>query len=255
VWNDPAAAFSDFDCLLLRATWDYASKADAFAAWLDRPDIAPRLWNRPDSVRWNLHKGYLLELASRGVPIVPTVLLGAGGGESIAATAAARGWEDLVVKPAVSAGSARTRRFTGGGLADADAFAAPWRAETDAIVQPYLRSVEGGGAGRPERAIVWIDGLVTHVVEKSRRFADDDESVRARGAATGEEIAFAVRTIEASGFDPLYARIDVMDGPGGEMLLSELELIEPSLFFPHGPGSVSRFADAAERRAENAPRA
>jgi hypothetical protein len=78
----------------------------------------------------------------------------------------------------------------------------------------------------------------------------------ARGAPRrAREIAFAVRTIEASGFDPLYARIDVMDGPGGEMLLSELELIEPSLFFPHGPGSVSRFADAAERRAENAPRA
>ena len=31
----------------------------------------------------------------------------------------------------------------------------------------------------------------------------------------------------------------------GEVVLSELELIEPSLFFPHAPGSAARFAGAA----------
>ena len=198
-----------------------------------------------------MHKGYLLELEARGVPIVPTLVVGADAPTTPATAARERGWHDVVVKPAISAGSARTQRFTPDSLGDADAFVASWNGASEAIVQPYLPSVEGTTGGRPERAIVWIDGLVTHVVEKSRRFAGDEEAVRARGDATPEEVAFAVRTIEACPFDPLYARIDVMDGPGGETLLSELELIEPSLYFDLGPGSAATLAQAAARRVES----
>jgi hypothetical protein len=190
----------------------------------------------------------LAELGSRGLPIVPTALLPSGEPVDLEALADGRGWAEIVVKPAVSAGSVRTERFPRDRLGDASEFLASWHGELDAIVQPYLRSVEGGVHGRPERAIVWIDGAVTHVIEKSRRFAGDDESVTGRGEATAEEMAFARRAIDACGFDPLYARVDVMDLPGGEMVLGELELIEPSLYFDLGPGSASAFADAVERR-------
>ena len=248
VWDDPDAAFHAFDALLLRATWDYAQKAPRFVEWLGRPDVAGRLWNGPKAVRWNLHKGYLLELESQGIPIVPTAIIRSGDPVDVATLAHARGWGDIVVKPAVSAGSARTRRFIAGQHGEADAFVRAWDDGVDAIIQPYLRSVEDGTAGRPERAIVWINGAVTHVVEKSRRFAGDDESVRARPTVLEEERAFAERVITACGHEVLYARVDVMDDDNGDTRLSELELIEPSLFFGLGPGSALRYVETVEER-------
>lgn len=248
VWDAPSADFSAYDALVLRATWDYAAKAARFGAWLDRPEVAARLVNPAEAVRWNLDKRYLLELESRGVPIVPTAV--GGPGESIAEIAHGRGWRDIVVKPVVSAGSANTARFSGDALADADGFVRSWATDAAAMVQPYLRSVEGGDAGQPERALVCIGGEVSHAVVKSRRFAGDDESVRAHGSITDEERTLASRVLDAGrdacGSGTLYARVDVMQDNDGRTVLSELELIEPSLFFGHAPGSADGFADALE---------
>lgn len=252
VWDNPAADFTACDAIVLRATWDYAHKADAFRAWLDRPDVAARLLNPPGAVRWNLDKRYLLELASRGIPIVPTAIVDRGDPAGVAACARSRGWDDIVVKPVVSAGSVNTARFTGDAIHDpgsgADLYVRTWRTDAPAMVQPYLRSVEGGSAGEAERAIVWIDGEVSHVIEKSRRFAGDAEAVSACPAVADADRDLADRVVAACGHAPLYARVDVMQVDSGETVLSELELIEPSMYFSLAPGSVDRFADSLERR-------
>jgi len=48
----------------------------------------------------------------------------------------------------------------------------------------------------------------------------------------------------------LYARVDFLRDPDGTLLLNELELVEPSLFFRHDPDSPGRLADALTRRLE-----
>jgi hypothetical protein len=40
----------------------------------------------------------------------------------------------------------------------------------------------------------------------------------------------------------LYARVDLIRDRAGAPHVLELELIEPSLFFAHAPGSAERFA-------------
>jgi hypothetical protein len=58
------------------------------------------------------------------------------------------------------------------------------------------------------------------------------------------------QALQAAPFDtPLYARVDLILNEQGEPVVLELELIEPSLFFPFAAGSVERFAAAAVRRA------
>ena len=47
----------------------------------------------------------------------------------------------------------------------------------------------------------------------------------------------------------LYARVDAVRLAGGSLAIIELELIEPSLYFPYGPGSAERFAAALDRLA------
>lgn len=83
VWSDPAVRWSDFALVVVRSTWDYFFRAKAFLAWLDRMEReGVPVWNPVPILRWNAHKGYLLELEARGVPIVsraPT--LGAKDGE------------------------------------------------------------------------------------------------------------------------------------------------------------------------------
>ena len=46
----------------------------------------------------------------------------------------------------------------------------------------------------------------------------------------------------------MYARIDVAPGPDGDPVLMELELIEPSLFFPQSAHALGRFVAAIRRR-------
>ena len=55
------------------------------------------------------------------------------------------------------------------------------------------------------------------------------------------------RVVEATGDSPMYARIDVAPGPSGEPVVMELELIEPSLFFPQSPAALERFVGRCAR--------
>ena len=79
-WDDASIAWSAFDAVVVRTTWDYVAKAHAFREWLVRCAAATRLLNPIDVVLWNLDKRYLRDLAERGVPTVPTLWLDAAGG-------------------------------------------------------------------------------------------------------------------------------------------------------------------------------
>ena len=90
-WDDPQADPAAYDLCVLRSTWNYAQRYDDFLAWVDS---VPRLLNPAAIVRWNSHKSYL-----RGLPVetVPTSFRRESP------------WEDVVVKPAVGAGSWRVK--------------------------------------------------------------------------------------------------------------------------------------------------
>ena len=65
-------------------------------------------------------------------------------------------------------------------------------ADGDALVQSYLPSVEGYG----ERALIWIDGELTHAVRKTPRLDDDDESISAALPIAPAEAALATAALE-----------------------------------------------------------
>lgn len=218
--------------VLLRSTWNYARRPADFARWVD--GLGDRVWNSARLVRWNMHKGYLLELGAAGVPVVPTEHVREG---SLAAVRARRGWQDVIVKPAIGAGSWQTYRCTVGG----DEALASVLATGEALVQPYQAAVEGYG----ERALVWVGG-VTHAVRKTRRLAGDVEEVSAAVPVSAAEAALAEQALEVARRygDPVYARIDVVPDQDGAPRVMELELIEPSLFFAQGPEALRRLVAA-----------
>jgi hypothetical protein len=249
-WDDPSVDWSRFRLALLRATWNYPQALPAFLEWLARVDAVTRLWNPLALVRWNAHKGYLLELAARGVPVVPTELVRAGSSVTLAEILERRGWDDVVVKPAVSAGSFRTIRTARSRLAAGEAHLRRLAVERDALVQQYLPAVESYG----ERALIWIDGALTHALRKSPRFEGDVEQVSEALPIAPAEAALAERVLAGIDMPKLYGRVDMAPGPDGQPMVMELELVEPSLFFRHSPEALARLVRALEREVGRAPR-
>jgi hypothetical protein len=191
------------------------------------------------------------------VPIVPTAFVGPDGPPP--------DFEgEVVVKPNVSAGARDTGRFPAERHDEALALVESIRSSGRvALVQPYLPGVDAHG----ETAIVYIGGEVSHVLRKQPilRAAGvaplgedpdgpaavmlDDDLVLA-GEATEAELSLAAevheRITERFGI-PLYARVDIVPGHGGEPVLIELEALDPCLYLEQAPGAAARFAAAITR--------
>jgi len=243
-WDDPEADWSRARMTVLRSSWNYPLHRDAFVGWAEATARVSDLWNPLGVVRWNSHKSYLLDLERRGVPVTPTAVVPRGGEITLDSILAERGWEEAVVKPAVSAASFKTIRVGPSTREKGEAHLRRLLPERDMLVQEYLPSVEGYG----ERALVWIDGELTHAVRKTPRFEGEDESVSSAVAISADEAALASSALKAVDGRMLYARVDVAPGPDGRPVLMELELIEPSLFFPQFPGALDRFVTGIRRR-------
>jgi hypothetical protein len=228
---------------LIRSTWDYVRHYDEFLSWVDAAERRAPLWNPARVVRSNLHKRYLLDLERRGVPATPTELVDRGDARSLVDVAADRGWREVVIKPAIGAGSFETHR----GRASDPVLQARFArlvAACDVLVQAYLDSVEGHG----ERALVWIDGAFTHAVRKSPRFAADSERVSGALAIAADERAVGEAALEDVADGLLYARVDVAPGPDGRPVVMEVELVEPSLFLLQEPRALERLVAGILRR-------
>lgn len=247
-WDDPGVDWGSLDVAVVRATWNYAHAVEAFAEWIDRVDGQTKLLNDAETLKWNLDKRYLLELEEKGIAIVPTAFFDRGERKSIGDVAGSRGWGKIVVKPVVSAGSFGTRVFDleGGELEQAQMFFDEMVARRGMMVQVFMDSVETVG----ETAIVMIDGELSHAIEKRPRFDDQDEQVFLRETISDEMRSVAERVLEAAGRETLYARVDVMPGSDGSLVLSELELLEPSLFFPQFPSAREVLVRGIEKHVE-----
>lgn len=244
-WDDPAAGFGAAKVTLLRSTWNYSEHPAEFHAWVDRVSGQSALWNRPATVHWNAHKSYLLDLEKRGVPVVPTHLLRrSAAGVTLAHILRERGWQDVVVKPAVSGGSRATMRVRPDDRARGEAHLAALLAREDVLVQPFQASVDDHG----ERAIVTVEGVATHAVRKTPRFLGDPESVSDAVPVAPDEARVVAAALAAAPDPLLYGRVDVARDETGAPRVMELELIEPSLFFRASPECLDRYVAAVRRR-------
>jgi glutathione synthase/RimK-type ligase-like ATP-grasp enzyme len=247
-WSDPSLDWSGFDAVLIRTTWDYFQRYDEFLQWLEGLPV-PTINARP-LLRWNSDKRYLLELAERGVDIVPARV---AAKDELAALLADMAGQDLVVKPTVSGGAWNTVR----GIAGEPDFVqtvAALPSTHDYLVQAFVPEVARDG----EWSLLYFDGVYSHAVLK--RAASGDFRVQSQFGGSIQtpqpdramlaSAGWSLAAVAALGFaDHAYARVDgvVVDG---RFRLMELELIEPALFLAQRPEAAETFAHNLRRRLE-----
>jgi len=243
VWDDPADTWPSSELTVIRATWDYATRREAFLAWAA---AVPWLANPLDVVTWNTDKTYLQDLEAAGLPVVPTRWLSPGDEPILAASG------EYVVKPVVGAGAKDTARYGPGDEPAAIEHVRRLLAEQRRVmVQPYLSGVDEVG----ETALIYVGGAYSHAVRKGPLlhgpdahvpglFREEQMEPRTPSAAERELADRVLAAVPGGAARLLYARVDLLPGPDGTPVLLELELTEPSLFLVHAPGAADRFADA-----------
>ncbi len=246
-WSVPSD-WSAYDIVLIRSTWDYASRSDDFLDTLRTIEASgAHLENPVRVVEWNIDKCYLRELEARGVPVVPSVW-GSGGDASVfTALFTTLQDRDVVLKPNISGGARDTFRLHAP-LSDTilqhlvDTFDG-----RDWFAQPFVRSVVTEG----EYSLFYFDGRYSHAIQKVPKPGDFRVQEEHGGEiiavqATPELQRVAEQVLSAIAPVPFQARIDLIRLDDGRLALMEAELIEPSLYLRMDAAAPAKFADAIE---------
>jgi len=255
VWDDPAVEWAEFDACVVRTTWDYPEKRSTFVAWADRIARQTKLFNSATVIRWGTHKRYLRDLRVLGMPVAPTVWLSPGQAVDVVTELRSRHWTQAILKPAIGATSRETLRFdiSRDGIVAAQTHLQRMLRAEEMLLQPYYRSVERAG----EVSVVMFDGKISHAVRKipvpgDFRVQDDFGATDEPAEGTAEERALAARCVELAqchlDAPLLYARVDFLRDDEGGLRINELEVVDPSLFFRHGPRAATMFAEAIRSR-------
>ncbi|HEX5770742.1 MAG TPA: ATP-grasp domain-containing protein [Nocardioidaceae bacterium] len=242
-WDDPGVDWAEARRVLIRSTWDYERRRDEFIDWARKVQQLTTLVNTAQVVEWNTDKIYLLDLIEAELPVVPT--LGVDSEFELAPAVAT--FEPAVVKPRVGAGGRGVVVFDlepGGpeGLDESQLQPGPW------VVQPLVESVHTEG----ETSVFVLGGRVVSQVRKLPAAGEIRVHEEYGGTAEAVEVTaeagdLALRTVEVA--EKLlatvlpYARVDLMRLADGQLVVSELEVVEPGLYLDVVPGNAAAFAD------------
>ncbi|SHI36855.1 glutathione synthetase, ATP-grasp domain [Hymenobacter daecheongensis DSM 21074] len=245
IWTDAAVDWRAYEVVVLKSPWDYFDRIEEFYAWLDRLEtLGVRLLNPVARVRWNADKKYLAEMEQAGARIVPTRWLTRGARVEPEELFADLGTDHLIVKPAVSGGAKNTFALTRTEARAAVERLEPLLYEEDFLAQPFLPQIQTEG----EWSFIYLGGRFSHCVLKTPKSGDFRVQHYLGGhieprVAPPHLLATADQLIARFASDCLYARVDGVE-VNGELLLMELELIEPFLYLASAEGAFARYEEA-----------
>ena len=243
-----AADLSGYDLIVPLLVWGYFERFGEWLAFLEHCENENwPMVNPPPLLRWNSDKAYLAELAGKGVPTVPSIIVERCDDTALATARRHFGTERLVVKPPISAGAAGTHRLgPGDGVPDDN------RGQR-AIIQPMIDSIISEG----EYSLILFDGVLSHAVVKQPKTGDFRVQPHLGGTTRrcdpppgGEALALAA--LAHAPAPATYARVDMVASDAGELMIMELELVEPALFLGEAPEGSTPFAEAIWSAAERA---
>ncbi len=242
-WSNPDFDWSSTKIALFRTTWDYFYRFEEFENWLKKADQQTQFINSPSLIHWNLHKAYLKELEVQNVRIPQTVIIEKGKQASLADLTKQFSETEYILKPCISGTARHTYRFDEKSVEQHELIFQELLAKEDMLLQPFLNSILTKG----EVAHMVIGKEYSHSVLKRAkkgefRVQDDFGGTTQLYQASPEEIQFAEAAVVACKYEPCYARVDVVWDNEDQLAVSEMEMIEPELWFRYCPEAATKLA-------------
>ena len=243
-WNDTNFNWSSTKSAIFRSTWDYFDQFSNFRNWLDIVKDQCYLINPYEQINWNLDKHYLLDLQKLDLPIVESIFVSKKTQLNLETISKSKNWKDIVIKPTISGAARHTYHLKNDEIKK---FQDKWVSLTnneDFMVQEFQKNILSTG----EIAVMLFGGEYSHSVLKKAKKGDfrvqDDfgGSVEIINPSL-EIIELAEKTVKSLKTMPLYARVDIIFDNVSNPVISELELIEPELWFRFKKESAYKLAE------------
>ena len=243
-WNDPNFNWNNTRSVLFRSTWDYFDNFEQFKKWFDKTRNTCLMINSSETIEWNLDKHYLLDLQKHQIPIPNSEFIKRGSSVDLSLLMQEKNWNEIVVKPTISGAAKNTYRLK---KEDINQFDSTWKKliyQEDFIVQEFQNNVIKKG----EVAMMVIGGKYTHAVLKKAkegdfRVQDDFGGSIAKYSPSEKMVKLAEQCTRIISPIPSYARVDIIWDNSGDLAVSELELIEPELWFRLDPNAAHKLAE------------
>ena len=242
-WNDSIFDWETTRSILFRSTWDYFDKFELFKKWFNKTKNKCLMINSTETIEWNIDKHYLLDLQEHQIPIPNSEFIKRGSSIDLLLLMQKKNWNEIVVKPTISGAAKNTYRLKKEEIIQ---FGPTWEKliyKEDFIVQEFQNNVITEG----EVAMIVIGGKFTHAVLKKAkegdfRVQDDFGGSIAIYNPNEEMVKLAEKCTRILTPIPSYARVDIIRDNLGELAVSELELIEPELWFRLNPNAAQKLA-------------
>jgi glutathione synthase/RimK-type ligase-like ATP-grasp enzyme len=243
-WNDTNFNWSSTKSAIFRSTWDYFDQFSNFRNWLELVKEQCYLINPYEQINWNLDKHYLLDLQKLDLPIVESVFVSKKTQLNLETISKSKNWKDIVIKPTISGAARHTYHLKNHEIKK---FQDKWLSLTnneDFLVQEFQKNILSTG----EIAVMIFGGEYSHsVLKKAKkgdfRVQDDFGGSVEKIIPSLEIIELAEKTVKSLKTMPLYARVDIIFDNGSNPVISELELIEPELWFRFKEESAYKLAE------------
>ncbi|WP_431158043.1 ATP-grasp domain-containing protein [Winogradskyella poriferorum] len=244
-WDDQEFEWSSSRILVFRTTWDYFDRFEEFSEWLSKVSTICTLVNSKDLIHWNIDKHYLKDLDKNDVRIPPTEFIEPNTEITLSELHSKLKWNDTVLKPCISGAARHTYKLNQDNIEDHEAIFQELIKSEAMMLQPFQTRIVSEG----EISMMVINGKFTHAILKRAkpgefRVQDDFGGSVHDYKPSQNEIVFAENAVKACPELPLYARVDMFTDNDGELAVSELELIEPELWFRNFPQAAKQLANA-----------
>jgi len=231
-WDNPDFDWSETKYAIFRSTWDYFDRIDEFLPWIEKTSQLTSFINPISLIKWNLDKHYLADLKEYGIDIPDTIFIKKGDKRTLSEILTDTNWAEFILKPAISGAARHTYRFYRAEIINYEEIFSELIANESMLLQEFQKNILSQG----ELAFMLFGGRFSHSVLKIAkagdfRVQDDFGGTVHDYNPTENEIAFAEKAIAALSTLPAYARVDVFWNNEGKPVVSELEMIEPELWF------------------------
>ncbi|EAL52882.1 conserved hypothetical protein [Campylobacter upsaliensis RM3195] len=219
--------------ILPLAVWDYSLEYANFLHFLNELERAKiSILNPSEILKMNADKSYLKILEEANLPIIDSIIFKQNEEFDLSLIP----FQKAVIKPLVGQSGYKVR-FLEQKIPTKEEF------PHGALIQPFIESVEELG----EFCFIFFGGKFNYAIHRQTQKdwrANSNYGVKIAPLKNPSKthIDLALKTLKAlKSSNLLYARVDLLPQKNGNVLINEVELIEPSLYFDFHENALEIF--------------